>query len=128
VSRKRRTVHPVSPPLVARVTRVTEACLDRGNAVRMPRRLRQLGEPLRAAQAALLRARRTEARLTARHLHGANAAALVAGTKARVQALLATNYAIERHDRTALRIALATAGNITSQLGSLAHAMHLSAC
>jgi hypothetical protein len=123
---------PVSRRLVAAtVSRATTTCVDlpQSRNVHLPRRLARLPAPLPAAQAALIVAERTYRSLSHAPVRGgAPGRDAVSTARARITALESVNYALERHDSTALAIATREAATISARLDVLGLRSHLRGC
>jgi hypothetical protein len=88
--------------------RATSTCMDASRDRRPAPGVARLAPPLAAAHQALIVAQRTYRRLKDNPASGSGGQDLVATAKARVTAMLAVNYAIERHDPRALAISTKT--------------------
>jgi hypothetical protein len=107
---------------------VTSTCLDSSRDRRPAPGAGGLAPPLRAAHQALIVAQRTYRRLKHGRASGPTGQDLVATAKARVTALLAVNYAIERHDRTALEISTKTVRVLARRLEEDGRRLRLATC
>jgi hypothetical protein len=113
---------------VERITsKLTDTCID-PRRVRLSPSIRRLPAPLVVAQKALLKAERTAARLGRKHPKRGLALELFGAARARVHTLEVINYAIERHDRIALRIGLGTGVLVDRQMRDLLRRSGRSGC
>jgi hypothetical protein len=108
--------------------RATRTCIDASRDRRPAPGVARLAPPLGSAHQALIVAQRTYRRVKDTPASGPSEQDLVDTARARVKAMLAVNYAIERRDTRALVISMKTVQVLARRLKRDGQRLHVAGC